>query len=174
MSVPDVPAPILALVPSSRALGLAMIDGALRVREARLHDLRHFTDTDQKLKTVWRIARSAVCDLGAAAIAVEEGRRGCPSNEGTLITKAVIQAAVLAEIPVIRLPIRDAYLAVSGSVRAGDNALVLGERYPVLQARLAEGPRPFRDLEHQRRVRPLLAALAIAHALALGNVATHG
>ena len=162
--------PLVAVSLTAQSLGVICLDHRLQLREARSRSLARFPRQHAKNAFADTSVRALVDRMGAAAIALEE--RSSSTNAAAM-TKALERA--LGGIPVGQVTFRDACTRIVGVPSAALAAKVLADRYDVLARELVVGPRgPFGTAERYSRVRPLLGAIAIGHAVALDALIRRG
>ena len=160
--------PLLAVSISSGRLGIACLDRHLRLREARVVSLERFRTREEKCACAARHLSMIVRRLSPTTAVLEERPPGPRSNEARAITADLVGR--LGAFAAQRTTFRAACEAIVGHASAAQTATSLAGRYDVLLRELRPGPcAPF-GAGRYPTVRPLLAAVALAHATALEAV----
>ena len=122
-----------------------------------------------------RFVRKAIRELAPNVVLIEEPRAVQRRAGAAVLATAALAAATELGAATECVPFRAACRCISGGSWAKRCVPILTARYPALARRLvreADADAKSSDLERDRR--PLLGALAIAHAAALEHLKSHG
>jgi len=164
--------PVVSVSLSARLLGLAAIDRALRLRDARPCSLQRFRSTEHKSAFVTKAVRQLVERLCPTTIVLEERELAERDERLCAVGRAVQDTLVGYSLR--QMSFAAACIALTGRRDIARTAVHLADRYDVLarQLDLTTPATPFRG--RYREVRPLLVALALAEVVAHEHLTAHG
>jgi hypothetical protein len=175
MRTPHPACPVLTVSVSSRTLGIVCVDAGLRLISVRTHDLRHHRTADAKVRAVRVGLSRAVQELSPARVIIETAAPSPRSQVRDAFVAIVREAAMKAGLPTSMMAFRDACIKVAGVASSAKTTVVLRDWYDSFAGRLPERPQQaFRNQDYFRRIRPVVAALAVAHAALIEDLVANG
>jgi len=147
---------------------MVCLDASLAIIAAENVYLRHLTSHDGRTARVIDRLRACVARLRPDIVLVEDGLGHPLQDRAQHIADDVAKSAEGQQSTIQRMSFRRASLAISGRTDSRRCAAILAGQYDVLSERLEASAQIRVHADDRRRdQRPLLAALAIAHATVL-------
>lgn len=157
--------PILAVSTTHREVGVACIGHDLELVDGYVRELRHHRRLPAREAAVGRIVKAILHEHDVRAVVIDVHDRAI-SADGARVIALVRRLAEANQCPVLSATFAEAVTALGTPDRRACIAL-LAERHPRLRARLWLCPRDRPRMTRLGNVRPLVVAVALAHAAGL-------
>lgn len=160
--------PVVAVSVDARKTACVALDASMRLCLVERHDLRRVRALDDKARFVRAVVRDAVAHACARTLVVEHPIGARRSRTTLALAGAAEAAAGVARVVTVPNGIALALARIPAPSTRAHLASLLADRYDLPPGVLdASTSAPSRAMDRNRDARSLLAALALAHAVAV-------